>query len=282
MNYDDITHSLLQSANDGRIALRDFRSVAEHIVGQLRRDSLTGCFSFWGQSRNVDEHEQKKIVDPKILSAIGRCAGYPIRDDNAYHAGLMHTYGYLFSQLKTRFGYKRDRWTSGVIEAGLGLDAGCCSPTPCDGTLLQNVTHLLSRVCFGGRGYYGANSTVEDSISANLQQQTSEISLSTRITETVRIQPEATSTAGVSLKVMTDLIRFAKPVKKNIGLIVYWYQFRKQRKLVTCFPATDPGWTAILEAAGDPETFVRPRFNLFLHGFPKGGLPGEQSVVLYH
>ena len=39
----------------------------------------------------------------------------------AVHSGHMHTYGYLLTNLRTPFGFKRTRWTSSTIGLGLGL-----------------------------------------------------------------------------------------------------------------------------------------------------------------
>ena len=92
----------------------------------------------------------QKIVDPKILTLIGRLAKFPIRDQQhgqqRYHAGLIHTFGYLFSNLKTRFGYKRDRWVDGKLDASFGWPQGTLLGTHGDGNLFANVSFLFSKI----------------------------------------------------------------------------------------------------------------------------------------
>src|SRR5205823_4357190 len=107
----------------------------------------------WGTSINYDELAKAIIVHPAILRALDKSfvshapmevqnidaqapesvatarllgvapthdpAGHPLA-----HAGMEHTYGYLFSVLKTSFGYKRARWVSGESERGFGLKTG--------------------------------------------------------------------------------------------------------------------------------------------------------------
>src|SRR6185437_3416867 len=67
------------------------------------------------------------------------------------HAGMEHTYGYLFSTLKTAFGYKRARWVHGDTERGFGLQVGALGPdTPkvSGGSLFSNATYFFGRIAF--------------------------------------------------------------------------------------------------------------------------------------
>ena len=116
------------------------------LVAMAERDSRDPeMLALWGKSVNFDEHAKAVIVDPATLKALFAAAHVA-----PGHAGVTHTYGYLTSTLVTPYGYKRDRWTSGVIERGFGLPAGFLSPAPSTGTLLSNVTAFAGSIAFRG------------------------------------------------------------------------------------------------------------------------------------
>ena len=121
-------------------------SAAPALWASVARDAeAKALHAEWGRSRNVDEHEHAPIVDAGILSALGARLGVA-GDGEVVHAGLQHTYGYLFSTLWTAFGYKRARWVDGELERGLGLAPGLLGPSPPSGTLYANVTCVLARL----------------------------------------------------------------------------------------------------------------------------------------
>src|SRR5262249_2770464 len=99
---------------------------------------------------NVDEYAGQTIVHPEILRAIGELAGVRMRSP-VVHAGLQHTYGYLFSLIETPYGAKRDRWVTTDLETGFGLELSLLGEKPHDGTLLANLTWFLGRIVFRGR-----------------------------------------------------------------------------------------------------------------------------------
>ena len=63
-------------------------------------------------------------------------------------AALNHTYGYLFSEVPTPYGYKRARFVKGIIEKGFGLPVGLFSGIPQKGTLLSNLTKFIGTIAF--------------------------------------------------------------------------------------------------------------------------------------
>lgn len=111
----------------------------------------------WGLSQNFDEGARAEIVLRPVLDAVFSHAGQTLLerpvaqpDRTVGHAGLLHTYGYLLSNLKTPYGYKRARWVMGSIERGLGLEPGELGPDAWRlsprATLLSQLTGLLMRV----------------------------------------------------------------------------------------------------------------------------------------
>ena len=146
-----ITRKILEPKNTCEDVLK---SKLSYIVKQIERDKKSSEFSsLWGQAKNFDENAKAVIVDPKILnylakklnleSSIQTHAGF-----DSVHAGLQHTYAYLFSQLETPYGYKRARWVTGEIEQGFGLSPKTFNPETNKGSFLANVTYFFAMFAF--------------------------------------------------------------------------------------------------------------------------------------
>jgi hypothetical protein len=94
---------------------------------------------YWTDSTTYDELAKEYILPDDVLDALG------IRHEitgGVVHvpAGMMHTYGYLFSQLKTAYGLKGKRWIESRVDERLGLPAGTFGPVPPEGEFASNVT----------------------------------------------------------------------------------------------------------------------------------------------
>lgn len=115
------------------------------LLSQIERDAAApALFAAWGRSSNIDAGAKKPVVKPELLAELSELAGQDFdRENQVANAGLLHTYGYLLSNLETPFGFKRDRWTKGDLERGLGLKRGFISPKPRTGTLLSNLTEVF-------------------------------------------------------------------------------------------------------------------------------------------
>ncbi|MEK6234897.1 MAG: hypothetical protein N2C14_09310, partial [Planctomycetales bacterium] len=269
INLTSTARRLLESAANGRIGVRAFQKALPEIAAQIRADGASACLQYWGQSLNHDELENQTIVDPKLLNVIGRLANYSIQDGAKFHSGLIHTYGYLLSSLKTRFGYKHERWTSGVIESGLGMPKGTFSPTPESGTLLQNVTWLMSNLAFDTPP---CDLAAPESAKAFAFDRLSR----TRIVETISLQIGERKPRKVTIA--TDLVPFLQPTPTAQALLVYSYQTAGAHKLATCFPIDKNAMAIEVEQASEKNGIIRPRFNLHLDGLPKTGVRGEREI----
>src|SRR5437660_421137 len=140
--------AMQMAAENGRPVVPLLKKHCPPIHRQIVADGNTpGLLSFWGRSANVDENVGETIVHPAILQAIGQLAGVPMRG-RFVHAGLQHTYGYLFSLIDTPYGAKRDRWLTTDLENGFGLDPTLLGDRPRKGTLLGNLTWFIGRIVF--------------------------------------------------------------------------------------------------------------------------------------
>lgn len=269
MDFNEKTSELLKTAKHGQIGIREFDRLFSPITDQIRQDAGAPWLQLWGMSRNFDEYEKQKIVDPKILTTIGRIARIPIRNKDAYHAGLMHTYGYLFSQLMTRFGYKRERWTKDGIEKRIGLKSRFLSPFPPSGTLLRNVSYLLTRIALPQL----ANRFAEYDVDPGLTEFPFDGLKRIRIVE--RFKPK---TSAKSTQIMTDLVQYHRATAADAALLVYSYQLNGEPRLVSCFPVSRKFQDEMLSVAKSNEIPIVARFNAVIRGIPQKGIMGTRRV----
>ncbi len=91
-------------------------------LAHIRRDAAAGRFAQWGLSTLIDEFTGVPSIEKDLFDTLHRAAGiaaeFPIGN-----AGVLHVYGYWFSEVPTPFGYKRDRWADGQLAQALGFDA---------------------------------------------------------------------------------------------------------------------------------------------------------------
>lgn len=274
-NFQRKTETILGMASHGKIGIRNFETVFPNITRQIRADSNSTCFDLWGHSFNFDEHELSVIVDPKLLTTIGRIARYSIRLGPLYHAGLIHTYGYLLSNLPTRFGYKRERWTNGLIEESLGLSTGLLlsdNAQEQETTLLQNVSYLMGRIAFSKKSQL-EQIKVLPNVSNELTNLCFEKLSVIRIEELTKSRNK-----NKQLKLITDIVRFPSTAPLE-SLLVYSFEEGRNQFLVTCFAMDAQNQRQLIEDSKKNETPIRPRYNLAHSGLDKTGRPGKRAIL---
>ncbi|MEJ6490607.1 amino acid deaminase [Leucobacter sp. USCH14] len=95
------------------------RPELDFVLSCARDDAAAGRLADWGTSTVIDEHTEVASFDRQIFDALHVAAGI----DAAFpvgNAGLLHVYGYWFSEVPTPFGFKRDRWQNGELARALG------------------------------------------------------------------------------------------------------------------------------------------------------------------
>jgi hypothetical protein len=226
------------------------------FLKQLEQDHETPLlFQLWGMSRNIDESHLstgRRTVSPAILKALNSIwnVGY----DNDYihgHAGLTHTYGYLFSNLETPFGYKRARYARNEIESGFGLPAGLFSGRPAKGTLFSNLTVFAGKIAF--RDHEPAMKLLDEAIGQIGRTAPAELLSYPYGSLKLRRLVEWTRNDAFTLELRTDIVSFPKanPAGRNTALLIYSMVYKKDGKdrarprLITVFPV-DSGFAANL------------------------------------
>lgn len=233
-------------------------ALPEAIALSLERDREDPAVQeAWGLSQNFDEGAKAEIVRAPILESIARRMGVEGRTLNGrtvIHAGTIHTYGYLLSNLKTPFGYKRSRWVSGRLERGLGLPRESLGPNAYllgeQATLLSQVTYLLMKAALRDRPEEWAQwqGRLESRVTPALKSL--RIELISRNTEVQRLP------SGEEIEWATDFV--ALPGDPQHGrLLVYSQRTKAGVRLITGFPVEKD----FVERKNTP---VKPRYNAWV------------------
>lgn len=206
-----------------------------NLVLQIQQDSkYRGPLSFWGRSWNTDELTDTTIVHPNVVTLISAIAERKT-STRTPHAGLQHTYGYLFSTIETPYGFKRDRWIETQIESGFQLNETTLGPNPHAGTLLTNVTWLCGQVAFRGFNKnlrrleeFLTEKVADDLISTNLRA-----FVQRRLSETV-----STDWRGRTRKftLQTDLLTSAIDRRFSLNIYSVIDHTAETHQLITLFP----------------------------------------------
>lgn len=255
-----------------------FENYIPSLLAQIDYESRNkALLELWGKSLNYDEFEHAEIVNPEILKFIAKRLGVPEPKGRIVHAGMEHTYGYLFSLLDTKFGFKRARWVKPDIENGLGLPRGYIGPNPPEGSLLLNVSCLIGGIALR-----------DDKVSWNLLLKVSEYCPSviknysfskikhTRLTEKISLKN------GRTVILRTDLVPFSSKQYGNEYLLIYsvYDSLYGRAFLITAFPVSSGFYRMVTnpENLGDNKK-IKTRYNAYVEGVTgKGYFKGTRTV----
>jgi len=226
------------------------------LLAQIEDDAAhPERFADWGMSSNLDSGARAELVHPSLLAALCGLSGLPMPCENSANAGLLHTYGYLLSNCRTPFGFKRERWTRPELEDGLGLRRGLVSAVPLEGTLLGNVTTLMRIIWKPG--------TEPNPLFAD----------GTRYTGfTVTEQPEDSS-----LRLITRLIPFpaAGPGGNRRAALFHAWDDGTRLRFVTVFPVDSSVLDKLRRQSKNGTGLVKPRYNSVIPELGPEGRPGR-------
>lgn len=275
------------------------------FLPQLEADARSPeLLSLWGLSRNIDEShlaDRQKTVPPALLKFFNSIL--KVSYDASYefgHAGLTHTYGYLFSTLETPYGFKRARYVRGEVEAGFGLPKGLLGGRYPEGSLLLNLTLLAGPVAF--RKDPDALKALASLIRKTsrrappslLNFDFSKLHPKTLV-ESVRLPSPANETSEATAEFQTDLVPFTlanKLPEGNTALLIHSIKItrgdRSDHRLITVFPVGK----AFGDSLFDPKTLgdavaIKLRYNAMLPdqllqppaGLTSPAFTGKRSIL---
>jgi hypothetical protein len=262
------------AANEAHQALP---RLAPAVVGQLARDAKApAVLAVWGSALNYNQianggYSDDPIVAPAIIDELTALAGAPARRDRVVHAGVQHTYGYLFSVLPTPFGFKRARWVQPTVNDGFGLPAGTIAPIPAAGTLLGNVTWLAGAIAFAGEPEL-ANAHGAPAVVAPAVQALDVASLHTR-----RLS-EAVTVAGRNVELRTDFVDFPHPTAAATTWLIYSIRDDGHSRLITAFPITAAARDKYESAPVGDAVMITTQYNAWIDGLTGTKLPGRRTL----
>jgi hypothetical protein len=97
----ELTNELVQNAKMDADSFSFLLPLLSQEIAQLPQ--LPMWLELWGTSFNVENG--KWIVPPHFIKIMSDFTCEKVmQNEDVYHAGLLHTYGYLFSNLKTPYG----------------------------------------------------------------------------------------------------------------------------------------------------------------------------------
>jgi hypothetical protein len=247
-----------------------FAAEAPGLLRQLDADRANRpLLQLWGRSINYDELANGQIVEPAILEFLAGRLDAPRPAGRVVHAGFEHTYGYLFSLLPTKFGFKRARWVRPDIEEGLGLPRGAAGPAPAKGTLLANVTCLAGGIALrDDAAAWALLAKASSGCSPETRAFVSRGAARTRLTETVALP------GGRTVALRTDFVPFGKSSGGNSHLLIYsvYDSAARQAYLVSAFPVNAGFVQNALDPSGlGPAKPVQTRYNAHVEGLTGAG-----------
>lgn len=252
-------------------------AIADALAANAQHPEL---IDLWGRALNFNALPDggvsvDPIVVPAVHDALAGLMGAPARKDSIVHAGVQHTYGYLFSVLQTPYGFKRARWVAPDVTRGFGLPDGTLGPTPANATLFANVTYLAGMIAFDGeaeRATLAADTALVSPSILALDRTTLQIQ---RLTETV--------TTNRQVDMRTDFVKFpAATGTANTYWLVYSIHDAAygRSRLITAFPINDGSFTTPTAAPllGDNQPIVT-LYNAWVDGVTGPAISGSRTLA---
>lgn len=241
------------------------------LFNQMINDSKDPLLlTFWGQSSNVDSGAKKQIINDEINQNLHLLFGLK-SDNKTVHAGVAHTYGYLFSTLDTPYGYKRKRWIQPTLNFAFSLKGLSLSPQAGEGGLLSNLTYFAGTLAF--------SKNIERAELKKLKNVSMEIKNFNYFSLSLEHLEE--EIPGFVLR--TSLLRL--PLKseseENDYLLIYSIldQSKNKESLITVFPIKADAYQKLT----DPKTLgnnrpISIRYNAYLAGLMDQKLTGNRRI----
>lgn len=216
----EITRALENAITRGEDLEKTFEKIFPHFLEKIETEGKLHSGpeeykALWGKSLNFDEGAKSIIIENPIIDMILSRASVRPRDGRIVHAGFEHTYGYLFSNLSTPYGYKRARWVRNDIELGFGFPAGLMGPLPPTGGLFSNVTYFAGSIAF--RNDPEVLKIIKKGLGVSPFLRTMDLST----LKPTRLQETITLAGGRTITLRSDFVPFTGPTGANAEVLIY-------------------------------------------------------------
>jgi 2'-5' RNA ligase len=207
---------------------------------------------FWTDSTTFDELAKQTILPPTVMDALQIPHEATGGVDHA-SAGIMHTYGYLFSQVKTAYGFKGKRWIESRVDERVGLPAGAFGPLAAHGEFTSNVTAALMTLI--GHPVTLPEAMKDVPRAHALGRLDQDVTWKKADGKKVRM---TVSTHLVALRPLAGL------ETKDSYLLIYEVAEKGSHRLVTAFPIEEGFAASIIAGKASETPEFKPRFNLYI------------------
>jgi len=247
------------------------------LYNQIIKDSTDPVLlDLWGQSLNFDSGAKKQIISDQIISDLQ--AKFGIKNDNKIvHAGITHTYGYLFSILETPYGFKRKRWTDPTLNYAFSFKGNALSPQTEDGTMLSNITYFAGRLAFRNAESKKALGKLK-----NVSKEVLNFDYS-KLKSTV-LEEQMMNKGVIAGTLRTTMVKLLlkQAGETNDFLLIYsvLMPHTDREILITAFPIKEDAYKTI--TAADQIGVNKPisiRYNVFLDGLMGQKLSGARTII---
>jgi hypothetical protein len=280
--YEEAARKMLEAAREGRPLRPVLKAHCPWIETQLRKTARSKfLLALWGRSVNVDEHAGTIIVEPPILELLGELAGFPLRG-RIVHAGLEHTYGYLFSLIETPYGKKRDRWIRPDLDLGFGFEAPTLRDQPQVGTLLLNLTFALARIAFSDHAELMERLGMESQgVAPSVREHEFDVPRVRRLVEEFTL-PDGRR-RGTPIRLHTDLVDLPHQSEAGANTLLVYSVINGPRlgpQLITAFPVTSQHVGELTSPENHGENVpIRARYNAYVAGLSEQIVLGRRFLV---
>lgn len=205
-------------------------------------------FLFWGNSKTSENN--KLIINEAIRTDLFSLFQQNYIEEYG-NAGLIHTYGYLFSTIETPYGFKRERWLMKELNQLLKLEHNQLSLTTDRGTLLANITYFAGKIAF--------EETQDLELIKNVADEVKTIEYDKLMKLTITEEDK-------NYKFKTVLISLGNNQTKNSHLLIYSYYDKQLGKdqLITIYPISNESFNSYRILKSENEVEFKMRHNLYL------------------
>lgn len=272
-NTDQYWSKLVNTSEQKKVSILEvLKQENPHLLNQIEADAKDPLvLEFWGQSLNFDSGAKKQIISDAIMSDLLKKFALP-GDTKIVHAGITHTYGYLFSVLDTPYGTKRKRWIEPTLNFGFAFQGNSLSPDTLQGSLLSNLTYFAGKAAF--RGAEAAQLDQLKNVSAEIRNFDYKKLNLTVLEEEVAASP-------ITLRTTLVKLPFKKLQEENDYLLIYSVQNNKEKKevLITAFPIKKDAFAKTTDPAGlGKNQPVTVRYNAYVNGLMDQKLTGARKI----
>jgi hypothetical protein len=266
------------SEKDHKSIIDTLKEKDPHLFNQIKQDAKDKLLlSFWGQSLNFDSGAKKQILNDELIGDLQKEFG--IKNDNKIvHAGITHTYGYLFSVLNTPYGFKRKRWIEPTLNYAFALSGLSLSPETMQGGLLSNVTYFAGKIAFKKE----SNRRHLDDLK-NVSSEVRNFDYSKL--NVLELDEDIQMNGATAATLRTYLVKF--PFKangeENDYLLIYTasmsVSMNNKEMLITAFPIKKDAYNKIVNAENlGPNRPIQVRYNAYINGFMSENLTGIRKI----